>query len=183
MTRGTYRFIALASLPLPLLGAYVMGAPLARLLPELGEPLTTLSSLLVHLLALLACVVVWGVALLPLRRRAGFTPLSSELQKIRREGGLANAVAREREAFEARAASSDPKERAAHHSVFALVAVLFSVAAFGITWALWEAGYVLYLALAALVVCPVLAAYHGVQWLRARLERGSTRTGAPGGNE
>ena len=47
----------------------------------------------------------------------------------------------------------------------------FGVAALGITWALWEAGYVLYVAAAALVVCPILAVYHGVQWLRALLER------------
>lgn len=171
MSRATYRLIALATLPLPLLGAYALGSPLVRLLPDLGQPISALLSLLGYLLVLLGCVVVWGVALLPLRRRAGFTPLSEELRTIEREGGLANAVAKEREAFEARARSSDPKERARHHGTFALVAGLFGVAALGISWMLWDAGYVLYAAAAALVVCPILAAYHAVQWLRARLER------------
>ncbi len=53
------------------------------------EP-SALLSLLGYVLALLACVLVWGVALLPLRRRAGFTPITEELKQLR-DGGFAEA--------------------------------------------------------------------------------------------
>ena len=168
MSRTSYRLVALGTLPLPFLGAYAIGARLSAWLPDFGGSLSGLLTILGYLLILLGCVLVWAVALLPLRRRAGFTPLSDELQSVQQEG-LGNAVAREQAALAARATSSDPSERAGYHLTFAAVSGLFSVTAVALTWALWDAGYVAALVVAALFVCPVLTVYHGVQALRARL--------------
>lgn len=90
MSKKTYERIALSTLVLPALGAYALGQPFAGWLSSLEDEPSALLSLLGYVLALLACVLVWGVALLPLRRRAGFTPITEELKQLR-DGGFAEA--------------------------------------------------------------------------------------------
>ncbi len=160
--RRTYQLVAIATLPLAFLGTYALGRPVAALIPDDAEP-AALLALLAYVLILLACVLVWGVLLLPLRNRAGFKPIGKELSEIR-AGGLAEAVAKERRALDACAAANDP----AYHATFALVGALLSLASAGLTWALWSDGYVMALPATATLVCPVLAAYHAIQWLRFR---------------
>jgi len=165
ISKRAYQLVALATLPIPLLGTYALGRPVAALVPSsLESPFPTLLTLLVYVFVLLGCVVVWGVMLLPLRRRAGFEPVMAELAEIRAAGGLGQAVAKQRRELDARAAANDPS----YHSTFALVGVLLTLASAGLTWALWSDGYVMVLALAAVVVCPLVALYHAIQWLRFR---------------
>jgi len=165
LSRRTYQLVALATLPLPVLATYAFGGPVAALVPStLSGAMPTLLKVLAYALVLLVCVMVWAVVLLPLRRRAGFKPIATELGEIRAAGGLREAVAKERSALEARRAANDPS----YHSTFALVGVLLSLASAGLSWALWNDGYVMVFALATLLVCPALALYHAVQWLRFR---------------
>lgn len=164
VSRRTYQLIAVATLPLPFLGTYLLGPGAAALVPASTGPVPTLLGVLAYLLVLLACVLIWGAMLLPLRRRAGITPLRDELQQIREAGGLGEAIAKEQRALEARAAAGDPS----YHATFALVGLLLTLASAGLSWALWSDGYVMLLALVAALVCPALALYHAVQWLRLR---------------
>lgn len=163
ISRRTFQVVALATLPLPFLATYALGRHAAALVPD-DSSTATLLTLLAHLLVLLGCVVVWAVLLLPLRRRAGFQPLAEELEDIRRAGGIRQAVAVERQALEARATAGDPS----YHATFALVGLLLALAAAGLSWALWSDGYVVTLALAAVVVCPLLSLHHFMRWLRLR---------------
>jgi len=174
MTKRTFQLIALSSLPLPVAGAYVLGRPVAGALASLWSEMSTLLSLLGYLLALLLTVLVWGACLLPLRRRAGFVPIGQELQQLRHEG-LANAVAREQAAQAERRRSSDPAVRAAHHSLVAPVAGLLSLGALGLTWVLYEDGYVAALPLAAaLTLLASLAAGTTVAYARENSLRTET---------
>ncbi|MBO6940200.1 MAG: hypothetical protein JJ863_34830 [Deltaproteobacteria bacterium] len=161
--RRAYQLVAVGTLPLAFLGTYALGRPVAALIPDDAEP-AALLTLLAYVFVLLGCVLVWAVLLLPLRRRAGFKPVGEELADIRAAGGFAEAVAKERRALDARAAANDP----GYHASFALVGALLTVVSVGLTWVLWSDGYVMVLAAAAALVCPVLAAYHAVQWLRFR---------------
>ncbi len=165
LSKRGYQLVALATLPLPFLGTYALGRSVAALVPStLESPFPTLLTLLAYLFVLLGCVVVWGILLMPLRRRAGFKPVGEELEEIRAAGGFGQAVAKERQALVARAAANDP----GYHSTFALVGLLLTLASAGLSWALWNDGYVMVLTLVGVVVCPMLALYHGIQWLRFR---------------
>jgi hypothetical protein len=157
----------LLTCPLPIAGSYVIGRPIAEWLATLDDGTTSLLTLLGYLLGLLVAVLLWGVALLPLRARAGFEPISEELARARREG-FGNAVAREQAALKAREHSRDPRVRAGHHASMALVGALLSLGASGLSWALWQDGYLFVLPLAASIVCPPLALYHLAQWIRLR---------------
>ncbi|MEZ4323724.1 MAG: hypothetical protein R3B40_00835 [Polyangiales bacterium] len=167
MSKRLYQLIAVLTLPLPVVGAYVLGRPFAAALSSLWSNLAGLLGLLGYVLALLLTVLLWAVALLPLRARAGFTPLSGELAQMRAVG-LTQAVAEEQAKQAALAASQDPAERARYHGPMALVAVLFALAGAALTWALWEDGYVFALPLGAALISPVLAVYHGARWALAR---------------
>lgn len=167
MSKKTYERIALSTLVLPALGAYALGRPFAGWLSSLEDEPSTLLSLLGYLLALLVCVLVWGAALLPLRRRAGFTPIAEELKQLR-DGGLAEAYAKERAAIAEREKSHDPAVRAEQHFTFALVGAILSVGAVLLTWALWEDGWVMQLPLGFALVCPPLTLYHLLRGIRFR---------------
>lgn len=163
LSRRAFERVAWATLPLPCLAAYALGPPAATWVPGDSE-VASLLTLLVYVLVLLGCVLVWGVLLLPLRRRAGITPIREELVEMRAAGGFLRAMTRERRALEARAARDDP----GYHATFALVGLLCAATAGALTWALWNDGYLMYVVVAAAVVCPLLTAYHAVQWLRFR---------------
>jgi hypothetical protein len=168
MTKRLYQTIALLSLPLPLTGGYLLGRPIADALSGLWGGAATLLALLGYLLGLLVAVVLWALLLIPLRAKAGFTPLRDEVAQLREEG-LSEAVARERSALEARATSASAAERAQHHGLLALVSALLALAGVALSWALFEDGYLFALPLTMALVCPPLALYHGAQWVRALL--------------
>jgi hypothetical protein len=166
MTRRTYQLLALLTLPLPVLCTFAVGVQLAKVLPPLGPELPGLFALLAYSVVLLVFILAWAVALLPLRRRAGFKPLSAELDEVRRAGGLGNAVAARQKAMAGDSVSDDPSVRGKYHLTFAAIASLMWVVAGAVSWALWESGYIVAFAAAAVLVCPVLALYHGAKWLR-----------------
>lgn len=167
MSKKTYERIALSTLVLPALGAYALGRPFAGWLSSLEDEPSALLSLLGYVLALLACVLVWGVALLPLRRRAGITPITEELKQLR-DGGFAEAYEKERAAIAEREKSDDPAVRAEHHLTFALVGALLSAGSLLLTWALWQDGWVLILPLGFALVGPPLTLYHLARGIRFR---------------
>ncbi len=163
MSRGSYRLLALLTLPLPLLAAHLSYDAIPEWLPEDVLVPAALLRILGYLLLVLLFVLIWASLLAPLRRRAGFRTLAEQLS----DRNLSTAVARAQVAQKERASSSDPKVRAEHHFTFALVSGLMGIAAVGIGYALWQEGYVMAFAIAGILVCPPLALYHGVQWLRA----------------
>ena len=173
-SRRGYQLVALATLPLPVLATHALGPSAAELVPS-DSSLTSLLTLLAYLLVLLGCVLVWGILLLPLRRRAGFEPIAEELARMRAEGGFRQAVAKERRALDRRMAADDP----AYHSSFALVGLLLTLPSAALAWALWNDGYVLIVALAMVLVCPSLALHHAIQWLRLRGRGAGRSRGAP----
>ncbi|MCB9626785.1 MAG: hypothetical protein H6725_05400 [Sandaracinaceae bacterium] len=168
MSKRLYQLIAIATLPLALVGGYALGRPMAAGLRGLWEGGSALLALLGYVLGVLLAVIVWALLLLPLRARAGFTPIGQEVAQLKAEG-LGNAIAREQQTLKRRALSRDPAERAAYHGPLALVSVLFALAGMALTVVLFEDGYVFALPLAAALASPPLAIYHGVQWVRARL--------------
>lgn len=163
ISRGAYQVVALATLPLPAAATYAFGRPLAALVPQ-STSLSTTLQVLVYALVLLACVLLWAVLLLPLRRRAGLEPISSGLQTIRSAGGLRNAIADEQKALEARRVANAP----GYHATFAAVGGVLTLVSAGLTWALWRDGWVMLVIVVAAVVCPVLTVHHAIQWLRFR---------------
>lgn len=170
MSKQTYQLITWITLPLPVCGAYVIGRPLAAWLSSLDDEVTAMLMLLGYVLGLLVAVVIWGVCLLPLRARAGYTPITQDLAQVKAEG-LRNAFEREQAALKERERSQDPAIRASHHRTMAGVAAMLSLAALAMTWALFEDGIIMTLPLGALLVCPPLGVYHLVQSIRARPHR------------
>ena len=165
MIRRTYHVILALSSPLPVMGAYVIGKPLAAWLAALDDDVAASLTLLGYALGLLVAVLVWGLVLLPLRARAGYPPIAQDIAQLRNEG-LTDAVTRELAALREREQARDPKTRAGFHALMALVGALLSLAAAGLTWALWQDERVFIWLLAAAIVCPGYTVYHLVQWLR-----------------
>lgn len=162
IARRTFQVFALCTLVFPALGTYALGPTVAGWIPaDLGSPVPTLLKVLAYVLVLLGCVLVWALLLLPLRRRAGFVPLRDEL---RAGGGLDAIVAAERRKLEARRDADDPR----FHAMMAGVSALLGVISLGLTWALWTDGFVVGLPAIGAAVCPALALYHAIRWLRHR---------------
>jgi hypothetical protein len=167
MKRRTYHVVVLLTSPLPLLGTYFLGRPLAGWLASLDDETAALMTLLGYVLGLLVAVLAWAVVLLPLRARAGYLPISEDLAQVRREG-FRTALAREQAALKEREHARDPRTRAGYHALMTQIGTPLSLVAIGLSWAMWHDGRILVLVLAAAIVCPILALYHFAQWFRLR---------------
>lgn len=164
MSRKTFERIAYATLVLPLLGTYYLGQLVAAWLLSLDDDFSALLVLLGYVLTLLGCVIVWALALLPLRRMTDLPGIIEEFK----QGGFAEADHRERAAIRERETSDDPAQRARHHFQFAKIGAALSAFAALLTWVLWLDGMVLRRLFALALVFPGFTIYHLAQGLRMR---------------
>lgn len=167
MQKRTFQLIALAVLPAAIALGIAVGRALAAFFAQVDVGAPMLLSLLAYLLGTLAAVLIWAVVLLPLRSRAGYTPLRSELDDIRRDG-LVHSVQRQKVELERDKSSRDPKTRAAYHSTMALTALLLMAGGGLLTWVLWTDGYFFALPIATVLAGVVLGPYHTFRWLAWR---------------
>lgn len=165
MNKKTFQRIALLTLPLAAVLAFVVGRFIAPRIAALSVEMSGILTLLGYVLGALVAVVIWAGALLPLRRRAGFTPIGEEFSQMREEG-IGNSLRREREALEERAVSSDPAARAAYYKSMTLAGILVSGIGVLLTLALFSDGILMVLPLALVLVGFPLSIYYGVQYLR-----------------
>ena len=167
LDRATYQRIVLVSLLAPIAVMW-WAAPLVY--RALGGEFLGILGVLVTLLVV---IVLWALALIPLRARAGMRSLSEEVE-LARTMDVKEEFARARAAQSAEAVSKDPRDRRRHHlrmaAVGTLVAVVLGVAA--VANVLWEPEHVLAAVPVGAIVAAVLATYHAI---RAVL----TRTASP----
>lgn len=128
LDRATYQRIVLISLLAPL-GALGWAAP--RVYRALGGELVGLPGVLVTLLLL---IVLWALAIFPLRARAGMRSLSEEVA-MARSMDLKEEFARARAEQSAQAVSKNPEERRRYHvrmaAISTVLAIVLGVAAVG----------------------------------------------------
>jgi len=155
LDRTTFQRIALISLLAP---AAAMWWAAPRVYRALGGELFGILGVVITLLVV---IVLWALALFPLRARAGMRSLSEEVA-LARSMDVKDEFARARAAQSAQAVSKDPKDRRRYHvrmaAISALLAVVLGVAAVGNI--LWEPKTVVMAVPLGAVVAAVLAIYH-----------------------
>jgi hypothetical protein len=159
MTTKLFQRIAVFTLPLAAVLAFFVGRFITPLLVALSPDLSGLLTLLGYTLGALAAVIVWAVALLPLRSRSDLTPLREDFANIE---GMVNSVRHEQQALEERRKSDDPKARASYYKSLTLAGIGVTGVATLLSVAIFSDGMltVLPLCLAAVTI------YYGVQYLR-----------------
>lgn len=169
MKKRTFQVIAVAGLVPVGIGTFVWaGPPVASWLAGLApDGPTSLLRLLGYLLALLGLILLWALAILPLRRLSDMPALGDELRQIKSKG-LATTIRDEQARLEASKNSADPKRRARYHAQFTGIALLLTIIVVPINWALAKDGYLWKFWIILMVVLPILAIYHGIQAIRLR---------------
>jgi hypothetical protein len=166
LSRRTFQVIALASLAAPAALTWWAG-PGAYAALGGGA-----AGVLGFVLVLLGAVLVWAVALLPLRRRTDLPSLGTDLT---RASGLALAeqLARERATLEGLRSALDPRLRRRYYVRMAAGGAVVSVAlGTGVAAMLLENPARIYVKLAlAAVIAPVLTVYYLVRALLTRAPR------------
>ena len=170
MKKKTFQVIAVAGLIPVGIGTFLWaGPPVANWLTGLApDGPTSLLRLLGYLLALVALILLWALAILPIRRLSDMPALGDELRQIKSKG-LAATIREEQARLEASKKSADPQRRARYHAQFAGLALLLTIIVVPINWALAKDGYLWKFWIILMVVLPILAIYHGIQAIRFRL--------------
>jgi CDP-diglyceride synthetase len=165
MTTKLFQRIALLTLPLAAVLAFVIGRFIAPHLTSLSPDISALLTLLGYVLGALVAVLVWAVALLPLRQKSGLTPLGEDFAQMRSEGVL-NSLRREEQALEERRQSDDPRSRASYYKSLTLAG--FGVTGVGalLSFALLSDGVLMVVPMALALAGLPVSIYYGIQYLR-----------------
>lgn len=164
--KRTFEIIAFGTLPLPFAATYALLPHLPRIAD--GSDVASLVRALVALLTLLASVVLWAIALLPLRRRTTLIPVMQDLASI----GAHYEKARFDLHADATAAAPGPRRR--YHLRMAVSGALVVIVTGGISAVMFsdpsERVLLWFPVVVVAVVSAALALYHLVRWARARSE-------------
>lgn len=165
VSRRVFQAVALATLPLPFAATWSV----APWLPRLGEGTQLALALRVLALALvlLAFVLLWAAALLPLRRRSRMPTLTEELSRAG-VSTVEELYARQRADLDASRDAADPARRRSYHLRMLAGAVTIALLAGGATALLWASGLELVEPVVVAVASAGLAVWHGVGALRSR---------------
>lgn len=159
ISKRVFQAIALATLPLPFAATWAAWSHLPRFAEE--SALAGAVRLLLGALTLLVCVIVWAVALLPLRQRTELPPLTSGLSDLS-AASLGAAYEKARLDHQADAASTSPASRRRYHLRMAGAGAVIAVVTGAVSAAMLSepSGRVLLWFPVASVVSAVLALYH-----------------------
>ena len=166
MTKRQYLWITVALLiPSVYIGSLI-GHPISLWLVSVGpSDVHGLLTVLGYLIGVLLGVIAAAIVLLPLRIRAGIGNGLSDSFKAARERGLREVFTAERASWRRKGTSSDPRDRTSYHGMFALIAGLLGLGMAALNIGLWIDGWISLTAVTAVIVTPVFAVYHGVQWI------------------
>lgn len=153
-----FQAVALATLPLPFAATWLVAPSLPRL--GGGTAFALALQVLLVVLALLAFVLLWAAALLPLRRRSRMPTLTEELSRagVATVGAL---YAQQRADLDASRDAADPARRRSYHLRMLAGAATLALLTGGAAALLWASGQALVEPVVVAVVSLGLAVWHG----------------------
>lgn len=125
-----FQLVALLTLPLPFVATWYALPYLPRV--AAGSEVAGLVRLLTGLLTLLVFVIVWGVALLPLRRRSALPPITQGLEGASL-ASVGEAYARARRDLHADATAPEAAPRRRYHRRMAAAGALVTLGTGAVT--------------------------------------------------
>jgi hypothetical protein len=165
----TFQLVALATLPLPFAATWALWPYLPRFAE--GSSVAFAGRVLVAVLALLGFVILWALALMPLRRRSTLPPLTQGLEGVSL-GSIGAAYSEAERALHADATALTSAPRRRYHLRMAGAGALVALASAGVTAVMLrdpEGPLLLWFPVAA-AVSVVLAGYHLIRGLLLRSE-------------
>jgi len=172
LSKRRYQAIALSTLCIPIALMVWLAPFITPWFVGLNPAQERIMTVLGWVLTLLLAIIAWALALLPLRARAGFIPVTDEFRRMQAQGGFRAALAHERAQMEADKQSPDADKRERYHQRMGWAGFFLSVLCMGISYLLLteRSGSLWLFPLAASVIAPPITLYHFLAYMRARAQ-------------